>query len=266
MIDERYIELVTAYIEDSLSTRQRIELNELIEQGTIDLLDLKEMELIYRRLGTLPQPEPNPQMRERFYSMLSERAKEEEQTIGKIINIRFQQLLNRISPRNMAAALALFIAGLLIGDLFTPLSNRDQRIDRLSQEVSQMREVMMVTLMDNESPIERLKAVNISNEIREADREIIDALLKTLNHDPNVNVRVAAVEALVRHGDRPQVRKGLIDAIGRQESPVVQSSLADAMLNLQEKRSVKAFQKLLEKNGLHTDLRDKLENTIAALN
>ena len=128
-----------------------------------------------------------------------------------------------------------------------------------------MREVMMLSLLDNDSATERLKAVNISTDVKSADNRITEALLKTLNNDPNVNVRLAAIEALLHHASNPMAREGLVNAITVQESPIVQAALADAMLILQETKSIEEFRKLLDRNGLDQGVRDKLQTTITAL-
>lgn len=265
MIDEKYIDLVTAYLQDTLNTEQRIELNQLIEQGEIDIVDIKEMELLYERMGTIKTPGPDSALRDRFYAMLEE----EKVRHGTNLSHRIPEWITphrkRFEFRQLAYALGIFLAGLLIGGIYAPISNQDEQIDRLTSEVYRMREMMMISLLDNSSPFERLRAVNISNEIGSVDDRVVNALLHTLNNDSNVNVRVAAVNALVQHASNPAVRKGLVNSISLQESPIVQAALADAMLALHEKQSVDEFKKLLEQNELDKNVRNKLEKTIAAL-
>ena len=40
MIDEKYINLVTAYLDNSITSKERIQLNKLIDKGEIDIHDL----------------------------------------------------------------------------------------------------------------------------------------------------------------------------------------------------------------------------------
>jgi len=266
MIDEKHIDLVTAYLRGSLGAEDRKRLNELIDRGEIDILEIKEMERLYHRMGSVPAPEPGRSLRDRFYRMLEqEKKRQKNDKTPAFLSAWLERLRGLFELPRLGYATLIFLIGLLAGDLIAPISSRDEQIDRLSAEVSQMREMMMITLLDNSSPTERLKAVNISTEIRSVDSRVVDALLQTLNNDPNVNVRIAAVDALVRHGSIAKVREGLVSAITAQESPIVQAALADAMLALQEKRSVEEFRKLLEQNGLDKNVRNKLQNTIAAL-
>lgn len=265
MIDEKYIDLVTGYLQNDLNPDERKKLDKLIESGEIDLLDLKEMEMMAARMDSIDVPNPGSAMQDRFYTMLEEEKQAQSVSWSQKLSVWIDAQKSRFELRYVMYAVSVFLAGLLIGDLYAPLSNQDEQIDQLMTEVSQMREVMMISLLDNSSPTERLKAVNISNEIRSVDDRVVNALLKTLNNDTNVNVRVAAVEALTTHASNPSVRTGLINSIANQQSPIVQAALADAMLALQEKQSVDEFRKLLAKDELDMNVRNKLENTIAAL-
>ncbi|MGD8427391.1 MAG: HEAT repeat domain-containing protein [Balneolaceae bacterium] len=265
MIEEQYIDLVTAYLDNSLTSEQRARFNKLVDQDAIDILDVKEMESFYRRLGYLPVGEPSERLRNNFYSMLE--TEKERLEPGKTVRI-LNQLKEIFTVRRMqlwGAALTIFLVGLLIGNLFTPFRDYRRQLKHLSGQVSEMREVMMLNLLDNKSPSERLKAVNISTDISSADDRVIAALVKTLNNDPNVNVRLASIEALVRHAKNPKARQGLVEAISQQESPQIQVALADAMVALQEKKSIDDLQKLLRHEELDSNVRDKLQHTIAAL-
>jgi hypothetical protein len=63
----------------------------------------------------------------------------------------------------------------------------------------------------------------------------------------------------------PAVREGLVQSIVQQESPLVQSALADVMLKLQERRAVHSFKKLLLQKNLNNLVRSKIEQTITGL-
>lgn len=264
MINEKYIELVTGHLQGTLSSDEQQTLRNLIKSNEIHLPDLKEMEAIYEQVDAVDVPKPGNHMRDRFYSMLEKEKKSQPKSFSEILAVWSGYLQDRFTP-GVVYAIGLFLIGLLIGHAYSSVSTQDEQIEQLTNEIYQMREMMMINLLDNSSPTERLRAVNISTEIRSADNRVIEALLETLNNDPNVNVRIAAVDALLHRASNPAVRSGMIRSISVQESPVVQVALADAMLVLQEKKSVEEFQKLLEKNGLDNSVRNKLENTIVAL-
>ncbi|HVS97116.1 MAG TPA: HEAT repeat domain-containing protein [Puia sp.] len=149
---------------------------------------------------------------------------------------------------------------------------RDQRpgeesrqLQALTAQVHEMREMMMLSLLQNPAASERIRAVSYTSDIRHVDPKIATALLATLNNDPNVNVRLTTLEALTHFARDPRIREGLVQSILQQQSPLVQAALADVMLRLQEKRAVAPFKKLLQQKELNTMVRARIEQTIDGL-
>ncbi|MEO8172702.1 MAG: HEAT repeat domain-containing protein, partial [Sediminibacterium sp.] len=146
-----------------------------------------------------------------------------------------------------------------------PTTNNNQEMASLSAEVRDMKKMMMLSLLENPSASERIRGVSYTSEIKSGNKEVIEALLTTLNSDPNVNVRLVTLEALTQYADDAAVRTGLVQSIVEQDSPIMQAALADVMLKLKDKRSVKSFRKLLQQKDLDHSIRNKIEQTITGL-
>jgi hypothetical protein len=144
-------------------------------------------------------------------------------------------------------------------------SAESKQLAALTTQVHEMRELMMLSLLQNPSASERLRAVSYTSGITHVNPNIAAALLATLNNDPNVNVRLTTLEALTHFARDPVVREGLIQSILQQDSPLVQAALADVMLKLQEKRAIPSFKKLLQQKDLNGMVRSKIEDTITRL-
>lgn len=267
MNNDKHIELIAAYLQGDLTPDQHARFYALVEDGAINIREVQEMESLYLQMGEIPAPKPSADLRDRFYMMLDEEQKQQAAStpFSKMMHQWVARLQNRITLQRAVIGFGIFVIGMLIGNWITPFQNYRGELSDLSTEVSQMREVMMMSLLDDKSATERLKAVNISTDIQSADTKMTQALLRTLNKDPNVNVRLAAVEALIKHASAPNVRSGLVASIGKQESPLVQAALADAMIILQERQSINEFEQLLDQENLDPGVRSKLENTIAVL-
>jgi hypothetical protein len=67
---------------------------------------------------------------------------------------------------------------------------------------------------------------------------------------------------MIHFADDPQVRQNLIEAIPYQTSPIVQLTLAEVMIELQETRSKEAWHKLLKNKGMEEDVKKQLEETL----
>ncbi len=223
-----------------------------------------------------PIPQPSDTLRTGFTAILRNY---KEETIAK--KRPRQDLVNKLrelwiyQPRLQLAYSAILLAvGLFTGYFLNRSGNPEQppalaatgrQIDSLSSQIREMKQEMALSLLENPSASERIRAVGYTNEISSANRQVIDALLTTLNSDPNVNVRLMTLEALVKFANEPAVREGLVQSITQQESPLLQSAIADVMVKLQEKRSVRSLQELLLKKDLNETIRTKIEQSIRKL-
>lgn len=148
----------------------------------------------------------------------------------------------------IAAGLALLIIGFGAGWLFQSQSERGTALAGLdgkeAREVAEMKKVLAFEQMNNTSASERIQAVNHSYELPDADRDITQLLINTLNFDPNVNVRLAACQALTHFASETEVKEALIQSLAIQTDPNIQISLIEALVAIKEKRAVNQFQQL----------------------
>jgi len=140
-----------------------------------------------------------------------------------------------------------------------------QQLQALSAQIHEMREMVLLSLLENPSASERIRGVSYTSEISKVNKHVINALLSTLNNDPNSNVRLMTLEALTHYADDPAVREGLVQSILQQDSPLVQAALADAMLKLQEKKAVPSLKELLHQKDLNEMVRMKIRETLTRL-
>ena len=122
-----------------------------------------------------------------------------------------------------------------------------------------MRQMVALSLLQQQSASERLKGVSWSNQLDQPGAEVLSALLDTLMHDPNVNVRLAAIDALKKFGDRQTVRRGVLQALEEQDSPLVQIALIDLVVEIQAKESLDTLRKLTTNTALHEAVRKRAE-------
>jgi len=135
----------------------------------------------------------------------------------------------------------------------------------LRSEVHDMRQMVALSLMQQQSASDRLQGVNYSNRIEQPDTEVLNALMDTLMHDANVNVRLAAVDALKKFGERQIVRKGVLQALANQDSPMVQVALIDYMRDTREKESVDTIRQISLKPETNEIVRKRAELALEEL-
>jgi len=165
-----------------------------------------------------------------------------------------------ISIRNIyrvAAAVALILMG-YVGSRWVN-NIRQSDFQAMQQELKDMKEMVIMTMLKQESASERIKGVLTVNELPEADEEILNALITTMNYDDNVNVRMAAVEALTYYADYELVKKSFIQALHSQDNPTLQIKLISILVNLDEKRAVKPFQDMIQDENISTYVKDEAQ-------
>ena len=124
-------------------------------------------------------------------------------------------------------ALALLGCGLLLGLGISSDRSTRAELEELRAELELVNRAVGV-LLQGDSATERLQAVNWTT-AEEPNEIVLDALLQSARLDPNVNVRLAAVDALARHADRGSVRSRLIDSLASERSPLVQLAVLEAV-------------------------------------
>lgn len=245
--------LIVKYNEGLADASEVALIEKAIERGEIELNQLDD----FNQLAKSETPSPSLELSNRFYTMLAEEKKEKRKFSFTLPS------LNVLLPR-FALMACVLVAGFGLGYLFQKPSQL-QSITELNKQVSELKEMMMLSLLEKESPTERLRAVSIANDMDQASQKVTAALLQTLNIDENVNVRLAALEALKPYVQDGKVREGLIRSIGIQQSPLVQMSLAELMAALHEKKSVNELKKLLKDSNVPKEVKKKINESIDVL-
>ena len=241
-------------------------LEKYIEAGVIDLSELQELQVIEEQIMQLEVPAPSLQLDDNFYQMLAQEKKSQLKSFSWKQFFAWPEMLPRL-----AFASVTLLAGLAIGYWVRPQAasvteaTNNAQISDLSQQVTDLKEMMMLSLLEKESASDRLKAVSLTQEMNQVSTKVTRALFETLNNDSNVNVRLAALDALKPYVKESSVREELIRSIAKQESPLVQVELAEMMAALQEKSSVKELEKLLQQQNTPKEVKQKIRETIQVL-
>jgi HEAT repeat protein len=158
----------------------------------------------------------------------------------------------------MAAAAALLLVGVLAGrSMGVREAAPPAEIAQVRSELRDMRQMLTLSLMQQQSATERLRGVSASEEIDRPGNEIVSALLDTLLHDPNVNVRLAAVDALRRFSDRDDVRQGTLKAVTDSSSPLLQIALIDFLVETDDTQAASLLQQLSQDSSADESVRGR---------
>lgn len=259
MEQERIDELILKYNEGQADPAEIKLIEQLLEEGRIELSQLRELSLIEEQVLKLESPVPSTELDDNFYQMLrTVKAKNKGFSWSSFFS------WPELAPK-LALASVTLILGFLGGYLLFPSPSSNKEVAELKGEVLEMKEMMMLSLLERESATERLKAVSLTNEMTSVSNKVTNALLQTLNNDENINVRLEALEALKPFVRDSKIRSELVRSIGKQESPLVQVALAELMVELQEKSSVKELQKIIKSERTPHEVKKRIEDGIKTM-
>lgn len=185
---------------------------------------------------------------------------------GKTIHISLSSPLWKV-----AAAVILLAGGIAIGRSFRsgPQPAADYAlIDSLRNEVKEvkdMKQEVMLNMFDDESASQRIKAVSYAEEMANPDQQVIDVLMKTLNHDKSVNVRLAALYSLERFADRHAVRDSLVAALGTQTEPIIQVVLINLLAEKRETRAIAPIREIISNKKTLKEVKDVAQRSLKTL-
>ncbi len=257
MEKEKIQELIFRFNNQQATDEEVEQIEGLLEQGTIALHQLNEINWLDDQVGKIAYPGPSPDLDDRFYQMLAL-----ERKVKSSFSWRGFFSWPELAPK-LALASVMLIVGIGLGYLMNTGTNQDTK--QLGEQLSELREMMMLNLLEKETASDRLKAVSLSQDMNEASAKVTGALLETLNNDENVNVRLAALEALKPYVRDSHVRTELIRSIAQQESPLVQVSLAEIMAELQVRSSVKELEKIVQSDKTPADVKSRIKQSIDIL-
>src|SRR2546422_2839282 len=216
------------YLIDNLQEPARLEVRNHLAACESCRYEAEGLKTLWTKLGTIPAAEPGRELRARFQVMLEAYR----HGLDQAPSLSFRQSMNEWLARwwpaqpvlQFGLALVLLVVGVAAGWRLRPepVVQPNGEITELRGELRQMRQMVALSLMQQQSASERLKGVNWSYQVDRPDREVVAALLRTLKYDPSADVRLAALDALHKTIHDPAVREGLVDALDRQESPLVQ--------------------------------------------
>ena len=203
-------------------------------------------------------PEPDRAMRTRFMEMLSAYQAGLEQAPARRPARGTREESGRSRwfawwPSNpawqLAIAATLLIAGIAGGRYVGAPHEMSPEMAQLKGQVEGLRQLVALSLMQEQSPSDRLRGVSFSSQMVRPDAQVEQALMRAVNHDPNVNVRLSAVDALQSGGyaRNPEVRRALGDSVMVQDSALVQVAIIDLLVDTSDHGSAPGLRNMLGK-------------------
>lgn len=199
--------------------------------------ELADLEALWAGLGALAAPTPTAALR------------------ARVLRRRSRFLPGLLTA---AAVLALVASGVAADRLFS--GNSGTAAAGNSPETAQARASLV--LIRNPAAPERIKGLALMGP---GDPHISELLLEIVQHDPDTQVRLAAVDSLFLAAGDPQLRIRLGAALQQQDRPEVQIALVDLIVGMRERQALEALRRLEQSGRLQPEVRHRLDAGISCL-
>jgi hypothetical protein len=246
---EKIREQIPECLAGRLDKAAREKLVEHLETCAACRTEVAELNAVWRALESLKPAAAEPAMKTRFMETLEAYKAGAGQLSGlpKTSPGPYGMLAGfPVAPVwQLALAASLLIGGVFLGRYQAgpqPAAPAPE-VAQLKGEVESLRQLVALSMLQQQSPSARLRGVSYSEAMTQPDRQVEEALLYAVNHDTNVNVRLSAVDALQKFAT-PDVIRAMVDAIPVQDSPLVQIALLDMLVQLNAKSAAPQLTKL----------------------
>lgn len=244
MEKEKLEDLLIDYLDGRLDSANRDLVEQEVSRNAESKKLLDELREVTQVIKDSADYEPPTSLRRHFDKLLEEELGKPKKSKTLFFNTSFYRIAAAVALIMLSGALGFWISK--HQDQQVRMAQMEKEMEATRKQLADTRELMFSMLDNEQSASQRIKGVNVAMAIPEADNEIVSALFKTMLGDPNTNVRLAALEALSKFQDDPVVRKGLIEALSKQTDPMVQISLIQLMVQLNEKKAVRDLQRMVE--------------------
>ena len=225
--------------------------------------EMMALTAIWHRLGDLPAPEPSRALDLRWQATLESLVpKDSLAPKNEPVKWKWADLWPRSFQWQMGIAAACLVIGLGAG-LFIP--RRDGEIRQLRKEITDTRDMVALSLLQQQSATMRLRGVDYSGQMTNLQPEVVQALIHAVNEDSSVNVRLAAIDALGKAAGSGGVVESMAQSLHEQDSPMVQAALLDYLVDARGRQAVGAIQQFEKQPNLDPMVIERAHSAVQQL-
>ena len=230
--------------------------------------EVAELNAVWRGMENLNDPSdatPDPTAKARFLEVL--RAYEAGLGIATHAAPKAKVIAFPSSPAWRAAIAAGILAvGVLVGHFQAgPSREATPEISQLKGQVESLRQLVALSMLQQQSPSARMRGVTYTEQMSQPDKEVVDALLSVVKLDSNENVRLSAIDALQKFSSDPRVVPAMMDALPNQDSPMVQISIVDLLVQLRARSTANELARLAKDTKFDETVRQRMDQAVRQL-
>lgn len=262
MEKEKLEGLLIDYIDGNLNEADRMIVEKELAENQEAVTLYNQLKEVMGLLDNARHVEPSFSLRAKFERSLNEEIQSAEKNSVK----EGKEIFMKPWVLRAVAGIILVIVGIAIGDKISTQRQHDEAIAKVQQQLEEQKRLMMGMLENQQSASQRVMGATVAYEMKQApDDEIVNALVKAMDEDPNTNVRLTALEALGKFYQQGHVRAKLIKSLATQKDPVVQIALIRLLVQMKEKEVVNELEKITRDDVMIKAVKDEAHKGILKL-
>ena len=250
---------IVDFIDRQLPVNESKEIQDHIASCDSCKTNYEETMALMEAFSNEEEQKPSDSLRKNFMNLLDEE-KQLQQT--QIVQLKPKPSFNWKQAFQIAASFLLLFLGFFVGN-YTSKQKASAEIAVLEMQTIELKENMMLAMMDNKSASKRIQGVQYLDEFPNPDETIVKALVVRMLNDENTNVRLTAVNALQAFIASETVKNGFIKALETEKNPGIQITIIQALVKIQEKKALLPMQRLLDNNETQLFVKEEIKSTIS---
>ena len=252
------------FVDKTLSAEQTSLVRNHLAECELCREEVEKMAILIHEMENFTDEQPGAELRIEFETMLSvEKQKQQKSLKSAPYNKQTRWLYAPFMQ--VAAGFTILIAGALMGFFFARQTGPNQQVADLKNEVNQMKDMLILSKLEQPSASERILAASYLEEMTSPDPEILKALINTLNTDKNSNVRLAALNALAKFKSDQTVKDAFVETLSQQSDPIIQISLINILVGLQETRAIDKMKQIIQDKSANESVKKLAEKGVLTL-
>jgi hypothetical protein len=244
MNKDRMSEKMIQSIHGELSQSEESEMQLMIESDPAAREEYDSFSKIWEELKMIKSQETPAREIKRFETWLQSQVTNESKQSEKSRNAELKWW-------KYAAAASILLVFMLIG-LDYVWKVQSSRSELHTQKESLFR------LVSADNTTSRIKGINEYYQMETLDGEVRDALLRVLEDDESINVRLAALDAVSNLINDEKVKKTLIRILEDDSEPGIQMAIINVLVKLKDGGGVrKTLEELLESESVPDDVKEE---------
>ena len=264
MKNNHIADLIPEYLDNALSNFQKKEVEAHIKECEACKKELEELKILYGAFKKEKEVTPSARVRDNFYALLEDEKRNEHKLVA--LNPKAEPSKNPwvINTLKTAASIALLVGAFLFGK-YQQETASNKEIALLMDERLEIKQMTMLSLMENKSASKRIQGVNYIEEFSDPDEDIVKALADRMRYDENSNVRLTAVDALRKFTASETVKNAFIAALKTEKDPSIQITIIQALVKIQERKAILPMKELLEREDTQPFVKEQIKSLLPSI-